>query len=108
MIAGTNMAGEEYRPEPRPYRLKCEVFGGYIFSMNYFAASVDDQAQKKVLFDTPAIYLAVWERAAHSIAAALDLPSDPGRERIRLLGKKLERSLLEGVRAKDVLQALGI
>ena len=108
MIAGTNMAGEEYRPEPRSYRLKCEVFGGYVFSMNYLAASRDDLAHKEVLLDTPAIYLVAWERAGRSIAAVLDLSSNPGRERTRLLGKKLERSLLEGVRAKDIPQALGI
>lgn len=108
MIAGANMAGEEYCPEPRPYRLKCEVFGGYVFSMNYLAASRDVQAQKTVLLDSPAVYLAAWARAGHSTAAVLDLSSDPGGDRTRLLGKKIERSLLEGVRARDIPQALGI
>ena len=108
MIAGANMAGEENRLEPRPYRLKCEAFGGYMFSMNYRAASQDDQAQKKVLLDTPAMYLAVWERAGHSTAAVLDLSSNPGRERSRILGKQLERSLLEGIKAEDVPQAVGM
>ena len=102
------MAGKEDRPEPRPYRLKCEVFGGYTFSMNYLAASLDNQTRKIVLFDAPAIYLAVWERAGHSTAAVLDLSSDPGREKSKLLGRQLQMSLLEGVGAKGIPQAVGL
>ncbi len=32
--AGANAAGEVTPYDARPYRLKCEVFGGYLFSMN--------------------------------------------------------------------------
>jgi NAD(P)H-nitrite reductase large subunit len=107
-IAGVNMAGGEHGPDPRPYRLKCEVFGGYTFSMNYLAASEDDRADKNILLETPGAYLAVWEREGHSIAAVMDLASNPGRETTRLMSKKLERSLLDGASAGDIRQALSV
>jgi NAD(P)H-nitrite reductase large subunit len=107
-IAGVNMAGAKHGPDPRPYRLKCEVFGGYTFSMNYLAASADDQAQRKVLLDTPSTYVAVWEREGRSIAAVLDLASSPGREATRLVSRRLESSLLDGVSANDIRQALSL
>ena len=106
VIAGLNMAGAEHGPDPRPYRLKCEVFGGYTFSMNFLAASGDDRAQKKVLLNTPDTYLAVWERTGRSIAAVLDLSSNPGRETTRLVSKRLESSLLDGVSASDIQKTL--
>ena len=45
MTAGINMAGGDSRPAPKPRRLKCEAFGGYLFSLNYRSVSSDERAE---------------------------------------------------------------
>ena len=77
-IAGINMAGGDAHPEPRPYRLKCEAFGGYLFSLNYSGVTSDPVAESRVLRCTPSLYLRVWEREGHSVGAVLDIYPNPG------------------------------
>lgn len=108
MIAGINMAGGDLRPEPRPHRLKCEAFGGYLFSLNYDSVSSDERAEPRVLCNTPNLYLRVWEREGHSAGAVLDMYPNPGPSLVKPLGKHLEELVLEGAKAKDIPQALGI
>ena len=102
------MAGEDLRPEPMPRRLKCEAFGGYLFSLNYRNASSDERTETKVLRKTPTLYLRVWEREGRSAGAILDVCPNPGQSQVKPMGKLLERLLLEGTRAEDIPDALGI
>jgi 3-phenylpropionate/trans-cinnamate dioxygenase ferredoxin reductase component len=108
MIAGVNMAGGDMQPEPRPRRLKTEAFGGYLFSLNYRSASLDDQAETRVICNKDALYLRIWEREGRSIAAVLDAYPTPGPSQAKLLGRQLERLILEGAAAKNIAEALGI
>ncbi len=107
MIAGTNMAGGDVRPEPRPRRLKCEAFGGYLFSLNYPEASRDGATESRVLRSTKALYLRIWEREGRSVAALLDANPNPGQAQAKALGKTLERLILDGAAADGIPAALG-
>ncbi len=107
-IAGINMAGGDAHPEPRPYRLKCEAFGGYLFSLNYSGVTSDPVAESRVLRCTPSLYLRVWEREGHSVGAVLDIYPNPGQSRVKTLGKQLEGLILEGVPAEGLPEVLGI
>jgi len=107
-IAGINMAQGDARPEPRPHRLKCEAFGGYLFSMNYRSVSLDEMAEPRVLRNTPALYFRVWQREGRSIGALMDIYPNPGQSIVKPLGKRLEQLILDGARAEDIPEALGI
>ena len=107
-IAGINMAGGDARPEPRPYRLKCEAFGGYLFSLNYSGVSSDPVSESRVLRCTPSLYLRVWEREGRSVGALLDIYPNPGKSAVKTMGKQLEGLILEGVPARGIPEALGI
>ena len=108
MTAGINMAGGDSRPAPKPRRLKCEAFGGYLFSLNYRSVSSDERAEPRVLRNTPTLYLRVWVHEGRSVGAVLDVYPNPGQLLVKSLGKHLERLILEGARAEDIPEALGI
>lgn len=108
MTAGINMAGGDARPEPRPFRLKCEAFGGWLFSLNCTGASTDERAVPRVLRNTPALYFKVWERDGRVLGALLDAYPRPEPSRAKILGKQLERLIREGAAARDLPDALGV
>ncbi|HVO37487.1 MAG TPA: NAD(P)/FAD-dependent oxidoreductase [Spirochaetia bacterium] len=107
MTAGVNMAGGDLRPDPKPFRLKCEAFGGWLFSLNYARVSADEQAEPCLLRNSPDLYLRVWEREGRTVGALLDLYPRPDPPRTKALGKQLERLIGEGAGAGDILRALG-
>jgi NAD(P)H-nitrite reductase large subunit len=108
MTAGINMAGGDAQSEPRPFRLKCEAFGGWLFSLNYAGAASDERAEPRVLRHAPALYLKVWEREGRVVGAVVDAYPRPEQSRAKALGKKLERLIGEGTKARDLVDALEI
>lgn len=108
MTAGVNMAGGDFHPEQKPFRMKCEAFGGYLFSLNYCGASLDEAAQAVVLRNSPNLYLKVWEREGRSIAAILDAYPNPGQTRVKAIGKQLQRLIWGGTETRDITEALGV
>ena len=104
--AGTNMAGGSLRPEPKPHRLKCEAFGGYLFSLNYWNAHSDELTKARTICNSQALYVRVWELAGRSIAVVLDAYPNPGRAWAKGTGKRLEELVSTGARADDIREAL--
>ena len=107
-IAGINMAHGDLRPEPGPHRLKCEAFGGYLFSLNYSSVLLDEMAESRVLRNTPSLYFRVWQRDGRSVGAVLDIYPNPGQSITKPLGKCLERLIFDGARAEDIPETLGL
>jgi NAD(P)H-nitrite reductase large subunit len=105
-IAGINMAQGDLRPEPRPHRLKCEAFGGYLFSLNYRSVLLDEMAEPRILRNTPSLYFRVWQRDGRSAGAVLDIYPNPGQSITKPLGKRLEQLVLDGARAEDIPETL--
>jgi 3-phenylpropionate/trans-cinnamate dioxygenase ferredoxin reductase component len=107
-IAGINMAHGDLHPEPRPHRLKCEAFSGYLFSLNYRNVLLDKMAESLVLRNTPSLYLRVWQRDGRSAGAVLDMYPNPGQPITKPLGKSLEQLILDGASAQDIPEALRV
>lgn len=107
-IAGTNMTGGDLRAQPRAHRLKCEAFGGYLFSLNYLCALSDDKARPRVLRNTSNLSLKVWEHDGRCIAAVMDVYPSPGQSWSKPIGKQLEKLVLDHAPVEDLPPALGI
>jgi NAD(P)H-nitrite reductase large subunit len=75
-VAGTNAAGGSMHFDGRAFRMKCEVFGTYLFSMNY-----SPNLPSKILRDGEELYLRVYYEAG----AAAGVLMFGGKDRAKIV-----------------------
>lgn len=96
--AGANAAGDMQPYDAKPYRLKCEPFGAYFFSMNYVPPDGRPGDVDQLETQSPDVYQCFTFRDG-AVAGAV-MVGDKGRSKI------YEKAVWEGWSREHVRQAL--